>query len=50
MHLDKLHDADPVDHRGGFVQDSWSVMDKVTLNLGVRYDAQFLYNDSATAV
>jgi hypothetical protein len=29
---------------GGFVQDSWSVMDKVTLNLGVRYDAQFLYD------
>jgi len=23
---------------GGFVQDSWSVMDKVTLNLGLRYD------------
>jgi outer membrane receptor protein involved in Fe transport len=29
---------------GGFVQDSWSVMDKVTLNLGIRYDAQFLYD------
>jgi hypothetical protein len=29
---------------GAFVQDSWSVMDKVTLNVGVRYDAQFLYN------
>jgi outer membrane receptor protein involved in Fe transport len=29
---------------GGFVQDSWSVMDKVTLNVGVRYDAQFLYD------
>jgi hypothetical protein len=28
---------------GGFVQDSWSVMDKVTLNIGGRYDAQFLY-------
>lgn len=27
---------------GGFVQDSWSIMDKVTLNLGVRYDAQYL--------
>ena len=24
---------------GGFVQDSWSVMDKVTVNLGLRYDA-----------
>jgi outer membrane receptor protein involved in Fe transport len=29
---------------GGFLQDSWSVMDKVTLNLGLRYDAQFLYD------
>ena len=29
---------------GGFVQDSWSVMDKVTLNVGIRYDAQFLYD------
>jgi hypothetical protein len=24
---------------GGFIQDSWSVLDKVTLNLGIRYDA-----------
>jgi outer membrane receptor protein involved in Fe transport len=29
---------------GAFVQDSWSVMDKVTLNVGVRYDAQFLFD------
>jgi hypothetical protein len=28
---------------GGFVQDSWSVLDRVTVNLGVRYDAQLLY-------
>ena len=28
---------------GGFVQDSWNIDDRVTLNLGVRYDAQFLY-------
>ena len=28
---------------GGFVQDSWSIMDKVTVNIGGRYDAQFLY-------
>ena len=27
---------------GGFIQDSWSVLDKVTLNLGVRYDAIWL--------
>lgn len=28
---------------GGFVQDSWSVMDRVTLNVGLRYDAQYLF-------
>ncbi len=27
---------------GGFIQDSWSIVDKVTLNLGLRYDAQTL--------
>ncbi|HMI82451.1 MAG TPA: TonB-dependent receptor [Polyangiaceae bacterium] len=29
---------------GGFLQDSWSIMDKVTVNAGLRYDAQFLYD------
>jgi len=28
---------------GGFVQDSWSIMDKVTLNIGFRYDAQYIF-------
>jgi outer membrane receptor protein involved in Fe transport len=28
---------------GGFIQDSWSIMDKVTLNVGVRYDTQLIY-------
>jgi outer membrane receptor protein involved in Fe transport len=28
---------------GGFVQDSWSILDRITLNAGVRYDAQTLY-------
>jgi outer membrane receptor protein involved in Fe transport len=28
---------------GGFVQDSWSIMDKVTVNAGVRYDTQLIY-------
>ncbi|MRG91224.1 TonB-dependent receptor [Polyangium spumosum] len=27
---------------GGFLQDSWSIMDRVTVNLGVRYDAQIV--------
>ncbi|MET0384445.1 MAG: TonB-dependent receptor [Polyangiales bacterium] len=30
---------------GAFVQDSWSIMDKVTLNAGFRYDSQMLYGD-----
>jgi hypothetical protein len=29
---------------GGFIQDSWSVLDVVTLNVGVRYDSQVIYN------
>lgn len=28
---------------GGFAQDSWAIMDKVTLNAGVRYDAQLMW-------
>ncbi len=28
---------------GGFIQDSWSVLDKVTLNAGLRYDAQTIW-------
>lgn len=28
---------------GGFLQDSWSVFDKVTVNFGMRYDAQFIF-------
>ncbi|HEU4408802.1 MAG TPA: TonB-dependent receptor [Polyangiaceae bacterium] len=29
---------------GGFAQDSWSIMDRVTLNAGIRYDTQTLYS------
>ena len=28
---------------GAFVQDSWNFLDKVTVNLGVRYDSQYLF-------
>lgn len=28
---------------GGFIQDSWSVLDKVTVNVGLRYDAQTVW-------
>jgi outer membrane receptor protein involved in Fe transport len=45
VHLDKLHAKTQSITAGAFVQDSWSIMDKVTLNAGVRYDAQFLYSN-----
>jgi hypothetical protein len=35
---------------GGFVQDSWAILDKVTLNIGGRYDAQYLYADQGLAI
>ncbi len=28
---------------GAFAQDSWSIMDRVTLNAGIRYDSQTIY-------
>nr|WP_253910431.1 TonB-dependent receptor [Pyxidicoccus fallax] len=28
---------------GGFIQDSWSVLDKVTVNVGLRYDVQTIW-------
>ncbi len=31
---------------GGFLQDSWSVLDKVTVNLGLRYDSQYMFNNT----
>ena len=33
---------------GLYLQDSWSIMDYVTLNAGVRYDSQTLYNGAGT--
>ena len=30
---------------GAFLQDSWAIMDLVTLNVGLRYDAQMLFGD-----
>ena len=45
-HLDNLHAKTQSITAGGFVQDSWSVLDKVTLNAGVRYDAQYLYSNT----
>ena len=31
---------------GAFLQDSWNIMDKVTVNIGVRYDAEYMYNET----
>jgi outer membrane receptor protein involved in Fe transport len=30
---------------GAFAQNSWSVADKVTVNLGIRYDSEYLFNN-----
>jgi outer membrane receptor protein involved in Fe transport len=30
---------------GAFAQNSWSIADKVTLNMGIRYDSEYLYNN-----
>jgi len=36
---------------GAFVQDSWNLLDKVTVNLGVRYDSQYVFgNDGKVAL
>jgi hypothetical protein len=35
---------------GGFIQDSWSVLDRVTLNAGVRYDAQIISTNEGTGM
>jgi hypothetical protein len=49
---DTVHFIDPLSKTsksmtvGGFLQDSWSVADKVTVNLGVRYDAQYFYREN----
>ncbi|HMJ57283.1 MAG TPA: TonB-dependent receptor [Polyangiaceae bacterium] len=42
--LSTLHAETKSVFAGGFVQDSWSIMDFVTLNVGLRYDAQFAYS------
>ena len=46
--LDSIHNKSKSVTLGGFIQDSWSVMDVVTLNFGMRYDAQLLYAGDGT--
>ncbi len=31
---------------GAFLQDSWNLFDKVTLNIGVRFDSEYMYNQT----
>jgi outer membrane receptor protein involved in Fe transport len=45
--LDSLHSTTKTYSLGGFVQDSWSVLDKVTVNAGLRYDTQAIYNSQS---
>jgi hypothetical protein len=42
VYLSSLHNKTSSVTIGGFVQDSWNIADYVTLNLGLRYDAQLL--------
>ena len=46
--LDSIHNKSKSVMLGGFAQDSWSVMDLITVNLGMRYDAQLLYAGDGT--
>jgi hypothetical protein len=38
-----IHIAPSTNQLGLYIQDSWSIMDLVTLNVGLRYDNQLLY-------
>jgi hypothetical protein len=42
--LNSLHNTVKTLVAGGFLQDSWNIMDTVTLNVGLRYDFQTLYS------
>ncbi|WP_394841424.1 TonB-dependent receptor [Pendulispora brunnea] len=41
--LDRLQSRSHSLNIGGFIQDSWQIMDKVTLNAGIRYDNQLMF-------
>ena len=45
--LNDLHNLSHSLMMGGFLQDSWAIMDKVTINAGLRYDAQILWGGDA---
>ena len=49
--LNDLHNVSHSFQVGGFIQDSWAIFDKVTLNVGVRWDSQVLWgSDNAQAL
>ena len=48
--LSKLENSSESTTFGGFVQDSWEIADLVTLNVGVRYDAQLLFANGDLAM
>ncbi|MET0342565.1 MAG: TonB-dependent receptor [Polyangiales bacterium] len=51
VYLDRLDNQTKSISIGGFIQDSWNVADIVTVNLGLRYDAQLMYGrDSSLAM
>jgi hypothetical protein len=35
---------------GGFIQDSWNILDKVTVNIGVRFDSEYVYTPQGLAL
>ncbi len=48
--LGKLDNSSQSAAFGGFVQDSWQVVEPVTINLGVRYDTQLLFANGDLAM
>jgi len=43
LELDRTSTRTNTINFGGFIQDSWSIFDKVTLNVGIRYDNQYIF-------
>lgn len=35
---------------GGFIQDSWSILDVITVNAGARYDTQLMYSEEKLGI
>ncbi|QRK08902.1 TonB-dependent receptor [Archangium violaceum] len=49
VNLASLHTTNSSITVGGFVQDSWSIANRVTINAGLRYDVQSLYGGDQLA-